>query len=106
MEYTHFSPDEDPGYRFMEEVLEFNNRKILFLLTELHDEFVIGCGQCVVSPSQTRTVIVKGYIKNWRYKNSEEGRAISELEPVNQEERKDITELIESRYKIPNIHFG
>ena len=106
MEYKHFSPHKDPGYQLTEETLEFKGKKILYMLSELNEEFILGCDQSVVTPSQTRTAIVKGYINKWQYKDSEDGRRISELEPVNEDVKKEVIELIRARHSISNIHFG
>jgi hypothetical protein len=106
MEYTHFSSQKDPGYWLTEKVLEFKGRKILYLLTEIKEEFVLGCDQSVVYPSQSRTGIIKGYVNKWQYKKSEDGSSISELEPIDEDIKKEVIELIKSRHGISSVHFG
>lgn len=106
MEYIHFSPDRDPGYQLTEKILEYRGKEILYLLTELNEDFILGCDQSVVTPSQSRTAIVKGYITKWQHKHSEDKGTVTDLEPINEDVKKEIIELIKSRHGISSIHFG
>ena len=108
MNYVHSTGDEDLGYSLQERVVEYNGRKLLYLLSELSSErFALGCGPDMleVSRSDTRTAYVKGYISKWKYAKDEHGADVSELEAINSKEQEALRQLIESDCNARLIYF-
>lgn len=112
MKYVHLSGDEDLGYSLEEEILEYNGRKILCLISQIKEEFFMYGGdvdmvfeKLRVSQKDTRTVFVKGYIINWKYTTDEKGSEISELEPIGDEEQVEISHLLESKCDARTVSF-
>jgi hypothetical protein len=110
MEYVHLAGNEDWGYCLREEILEFNERKILYLLSELKDEHFKIMGEfdmvMEVSKQAMRTVYVKGYIVRWKYAKDEKGLDVSELEPLDSKEQEVIKQLLESTCDARTVCFG
>ena len=103
MKYVHLSGNEDFGYCLKEEILEHNERKILYLLSELNDDnfkiaayIDMGTDNVRVSRKETRTAFVKGYIVRWKCARDEKGSDVSELEPIDSKEQEAIKQLIQS----------
>ncbi len=97
MKYVHLTGNEDLGYVLQEEVLEYNEQKVLYLISELSDDnFTIGCGieSMTVSRSGTRTAYVKGYVVKWKYAKDEKGADVSELEAIPSKEQEMIKQLV------------
>ena len=104
MKYVHLAENEDLGYCLKEEILEYNKRKILYLVSELNDDhFKFGCDIDMafdivkVSRQDTRTVFVKGYVVRWKCARDEKGFDVSELEPIDNKEQEAISQLLQSR---------
>jgi hypothetical protein len=100
MKYVHLAGNEDLGYCLEEEILEYNERKILYLLSELKDDnFTFGCDidMVRVSRQETKTAYVKGYVVRWKCARDEKGLDVSELEPIDSKEQEAIKQLLESR---------
>ena len=104
IEYIHLPQSEDLGpkgrsYRISEKVIEFRGKKILVLETEASDiSFCDSSYTC-----QLRTFVVKGYIKEWKFRTSPESMDISLLEPLGDEEKKQLHEYLRETYNIENI---
>lgn len=107
MKYVHLTGNEDFGYVLQEEVLEYNERKILYLVSELEDDsFTFGCGEGgTISRQETKTAYVKGYIVKWKCAKDEKGANISELAAINSEEQEAIKQLIQSACAVKFVHF-
>lgn len=113
MKYVHLTGDEDFGYRLVEEILEYNERKVLYLLSELKDEyFMYGCDvdmvfdKLMVSRKDTRTVFVKGYVVRWKCEKDEKGLDVSEVEPIDSKEQEAISHTLESMCDARLVCFG
>ncbi len=96
MKYAHFTDNEDLGYCLREEVLEYSERKLLYLFSELNDDYItLGCSEGVdVSRAETRTAYVKGYIVSWKCAKDEKGADVSELEAIPSKEQEMIKQLV------------
>jgi len=112
MKYVHLAEDVDLGYRLSEEILEYNERKVLYLLSELKaDTFIFGCdieimfGNSKVARQQTKTAHVKGYVVKWKCAKDEKGLDVSELEPIGSEEQSAIREILESKHEVRTVAF-
>lgn len=94
--YVHLPEDEDIGppsrtYRAYEKVVEYNGREVLYLIAETS-----GVTFCDGSyASLIETVHIKGYITRWKYEFNERGEAISEIEPIeDQETQQEIRKIL------------
>jgi len=108
MKYSHFVETEDLGYSLKEEILEYDDRRVLYLTSELSEEsFSIGCGGGAVgvSRSDTRTAYVKGCVVRWKCEKDEKGLDISELEPIDSREQETIRQLVQSRCNVKFVYF-
>ncbi len=103
MEYVH-SKTEDLDYDLTEKVLEYDGRRILYLLSELRTGFALGCDGSCIQPSEAKTVFVKGYIIKWQHRTDETDRTVSEVEPVTKG-REEIKKIIESEQATSKIYF-
>jgi len=103
MEYVHL-PVEDLGYDLSEKVMEYNGKRILYLLSELRSGFTLGCDGSCVQPSEAKTVYVKGYIVKWQYKTDESHRAVSEVQPIS-EGQDAIKRILESEVATSKVYF-
>ncbi len=113
MKYVHLSGNEDLGYCLKEQILEYNERKILYLLSELNeDDFKFACdvdmvvSNIKVTRKDTRTAFVKGYVARWKYAKDENGLDVSELEPIDSKEQQAITQLLQSSSDAKIISFS
>lgn len=105
-QYIHLPEDEDIGfleraYRAIEEKLEYKGREILYLIVEC-----TGFTCCDRSyTSRLETVRVVGYVIRWKYKTSEKGEAISEIELIGDKEtQRDVRQMLQKRL-ILNVSF-
>lgn len=112
MKYVHLSGNEDLGYCLKEQILDYKERKILYLLSELNeDDFKFACGSDTgveylkVTRKDTRTAFVKGYVVRWKCARGEKGLDVSELEPIDSKEQEAITKLIQSSSETRLIYF-
>ncbi len=103
MEYVH-SETEDLDYDLTEKVLEYDGKRILYLLSELISGFTLGCDGSCIQPSEARTVYVKGYIIKWQHRTDEANRAVSEVDPVTKGQD-EIKKIIESEQATSKIYF-
>ncbi len=113
MKYVHLTGQEDLGYSLEEEILEFNGRKILYLLSQIKDDFFVYGGdidmvfdRLRVPRKDTKTVFVKGYVVKWKYTKDEKGTEVSELEPVDSKDQVDISHLLESQCEAKVVSFA
>lgn len=104
--YIHLPQDQDIGfperaYQASEERLEYKGREVLYLIVES-----TGFTCCDRSyTSRLATVRVAGYITRWKYDINERGEAISEIEPIEDEEAQgEIREILQKRYML-NVNF-
>ena len=95
-QYVHLPEDEDIGppgrtYRAYEMVTEYEGRKVLYVIAETSG--VTFCDRSYTS--RIETVHVKGYITRWKYMINEKGDAISEMEPIEDNEtQQKVKEII------------
>lgn len=106
-QYVHMPEDEDIGfderpYRVVEEgKLEYKGRKVLYFIVESTN--FTCCDQILTS--QLATVRVVGYIIRWKYRTNEKGEAISEIEPIRDNEaRQEITKILRKKHMV-NVNF-
>ena len=106
-EYTHLPPEEDIGpadrsYRVQEKILEYKNRKILYLIVETTG-VTFFCDRS--STPHIGSIIVPGYIVNWQSKKSLKGLLISEVEPIRDgETQQEVRKMLRGEH-ISNINF-
>ena len=102
MEYIH-PQAENWGYKLTEGILEVQEKKILYLISEMQDEFIVGCDRSCINPSQATTFYVIGEIIKWKYKSNEEG-TISEIEPIRNDQN-EIKKFFEENFNTEKIYF-
>ena len=106
-QYTHLPPEEDIGpsdrsYRAQEKILEYKNRKILYLIVETTG-VTFFCDRS--STPHIGSIIVPGYIVNWQSKKDRQGLSMSEVEPIQDHEtQREVRELLQVEH-ISNINF-
>ena len=106
VDYPHIELGEEvqfmPGYYIpMKEVrLEHDGREVLYIVgAAMVESSCCASGGCAYA-------IVPGYVVAWKSKRNEAGAAISEVEPVaDQDVRRQIAKIIESTEGISNIDF-
>lgn len=105
--YAHLPPDQDIGfdsrsYSVTEALLEYKGRQVLYLHVVASD--ITFCDRSYAS--HLVSLNVKGYVAKWKYVSDESGVAVSEIEPVGDEEqRQEIREILRSRHSISTINF-
>jgi hypothetical protein len=105
--YEHIPEDKDIGfegrsYAVAERLLEYKDRKVLYLNTEASE--VSFCDRSYAM--HLGSIIVKGYVVRWKYGKNEKGEALSEIEPVkNEEEQREISKLLRDGYNIATVRF-
>jgi|WetSurMetagenome_2_1015567.scaffolds.fasta_scaffold857951_1 hypothetical protein len=87
--YTHLELNQDVStpsgyYTPQKEVrLDFNGHSVLYTVT----------GACIEASCCGKgdycSALVPGYIKNWRFRNNENGLPVSEVEPITDESARD-----------------
>lgn len=107
MKYIHLTGTEDMGYFLQEEVIEYNGQKLLYLVSELRDDyFTLGCDQGgTVSRQGTKTVYVKGYVVKWQCEKDKKGACVSELAPIDSKEQDAIKQLIQKTCDARFVYF-
>jgi len=96
-QYIHLPEDDDidpleRDYQATEGKLEYNGREVLYLTSE--STGVTCCDGSYVSRIETVNVI--GYITRWKYETNERGAAVSEVEPIEDNEiKRRIREIIQ-----------
>lgn len=105
--YEHMPEDKDIGfeersYKVTERLLEYKNRKVLYLNAE-----AAGVSFCDRSYAMhLGSIIVKGYVVRWKFGTNEKGAPLSEIEPVKSEaEQQEISKLLRDGYNIATITF-
>ncbi len=105
--YGHLPQNEDIGfversYSATEGLLEYQGRNVLYLQVDASD--VTFCDRSYAA--HLASINVKGYATRWKYGTNERGEALSEIEPINEEEEKRaITELLRSSHNISAVNF-
>ena len=105
--YAHLPQNEDIGfeersYSVTEGLLEYQGRSVLYLHVDASD--VTFCDRSYAS--HLVSVNVKGYVVRWRHGTSEGGEALSELEPItDDEERRAISDLLRTSLNISTVNF-
>ena len=106
-QYVHLPEDTDIGfdersYSVTEGLLEFQGRKILYLLVDATD--VTFCDRSYAC--HLASINVKGYVVDWKYGTDESGQAISVIEPVeNEADRREISGLLRAEHNIAAVSF-
>ncbi|MFC1925791.1 hypothetical protein ACFLW2_03735 [Chloroflexota bacterium] len=101
-QYVHQPEDEDIGfseraYQVREEILEYKGREVLYVRVE-STGFTL-CDRSVNSRLETGRVV--GYITRWKCETNEEGEAISEIEPIEDEEiRRELRKILQQEHML------
>ena len=105
--YTHLPENEDIGFRersysVVERLLEYAGRKVLYLFVEASE--VTFCDRSYAS--HLASLNVKGYVTRWKYDKDERGEALSEIEPIeNEEDKREITDVLRASHNISTVNF-
>ena len=105
--YTHLPENEDIGFRersysVVERLLEYAGRKVLYLFVEASE--VTFCDRSYAS--HLASLNVKGYVTRWKYDKDEQGEALSEIEPIeNEEDKREITDVLRASHNISTVNF-
>jgi len=105
--YAHLPQNEDIGfegrsYSVAEGLLEFRGRRVLYLCVEASDVTFCDCSYA----SRLGGINVKGYVTRWKYESNEKGEALSEIEPItDQEEKLAISNLLRASYYMSTVNF-
>jgi len=105
--YAHLPQNEDIGfeersYSVTEGLLDFEGRKILYLLVDAAD--VTFCDRSYAS--HLASINVKGYVTDWKYGADESGQALSVIEPVeNEASRREISGLLRAEHNVSAVNF-
>ncbi|MGV8081285.1 MAG: hypothetical protein AB2L22_14675 [Syntrophales bacterium] len=80
--------------------MSFKGREILYAIgIALVDRACCGSGGC-------RFLYVPGYLLRWQYRNSDDGRPVSRVEPVRDEgERAEIRRILEQDFPYSQVNF-
>ena len=106
-EYVHLPQDEhfgfeERGYYVDEGVMEFNGRKLLYLVME--SDLMSFC--FFRRERRLTTIDVEGYVVRWKYRANENGSSVSQIEPVrDEEEQREIKETLQSKHAVSGINF-
>lgn len=105
--YTHLPQNEDIGpegrsYNLTEFLLDFKNRKVLYLYVSASD--ISFCDRNYAA--HLAAVNVKGYVNRWKYTINEKGETLSEVDPITEEQdRREIAEMLRTNHKVPTVNF-
>ncbi len=90
------------SYSASERTIECDSKQVLLIEVEAGE-----CTFCDGSYAQNlKGVNIEGYILKWKYKQAEDGRSVSEIEPVrDQAEQKEIVSVLKSQYSRSQINF-
>jgi len=91
------------SYSASESVIECNHRQVLLIEVEAG-----GCSFCDGSYAHHLSgVNIEGYVLKWKYRQTEEGLPVSEIEPVRDKaERKAVAGVLRGRYNSSQINFA
>ncbi|HDP80404.1 MAG TPA: hypothetical protein ENN21_06130 [Spirochaetes bacterium] len=83
-----------------EDTVLFGDREVLYFTGySVTDSTCCGVGGCYFS-------LVPGYLTRRHYRTTPEGRAVSEVEPiVDEQERKEVTRLLTERERCIQVNF-
>ena len=105
--YAHVIEGDDIGfegrsYRITEGLLDYQERKVLYLNSEAS-----GVSFCDRSYAMhLGSINVKGYVVRWKYGTNEKGETLSEIEPITDEdEQREISKLIRASYNVSTVRF-
>jgi len=91
------------GYYFIlkEDRFSLKNREVLYLIgSGVYDNACCGGGNCSYA-------LVPGLIVDWEYKKNNEGRSISRVEPVKDENlRKEISRIMKEQETVSQVIFN
>lgn len=105
--YAHLPQNEDIGfeersYSVTEGLLEYQGRSVLYLHVDASD--VTFCDRSYAS--HLVSINVKGYVTRWKYETNEKGEALSEIEPVTDDEgKRAISDLLRTSLNIATVNF-
>ena len=105
--YAHLPQNEDIGfegrsYSVTEGLLEYRGRRVLYLYVEASDVTFCDCSYA----SRLVSVNVKGYVTRWKYESNERGEALSEIEPISdEEEQRAIRDLLRASHNVSAVNF-
>jgi hypothetical protein len=105
--YAHLPQNEDIGfegrsYSVTEGLLEYRGRRVLYLCAEASDVTFCDCSYA----SRLVSVNVKGYVTRWKYESNERGEALSEIEPISdEEEQRAIRDLVRASHNVSAVNF-
>ncbi len=90
------------SYSASERTIDCDSRQVLLVEVESGE-----CTFCDGSYAQSlKGVNIEGYILKWKYKQAEDGRPVSEIEPVREsDEQKEIAAILKSEYSRSQINF-
>ncbi len=105
--YAHLPQNEDIGfegrsYSVTEGLLEYRGRSVLYLCAEASDVTFCDCSYA----SRLVSVNVRGYVTRWKYESNEKGEALSEIEPItDEEEQRAIRDLLRASQYMSTVNF-
>ena len=104
-EYTHELNTEvrsiSGGYCLDEEgIIEMDGRQVLYVLgNAVVDSSCCGVYGC-------RFAVVPGYVVKWKYKTTEDGIPVSEIEPIPGEQTKqELTRYLKTKEGVTQVQF-
>lgn len=107
-DYVHLSQEgeeigwEIRSYRATESTIEHNGKQVLLVEVEAG-----GCSFCDGSYASNLTgVNVEGYVLRWKYRQNDQGRDVSLIEPITDTAvQNEIAEILKPRYARSQINF-
>jgi len=107
-DYVHLNSDgeeigwEIRSYKAVESTFEHDGKQVLLVEVEADN-----CTFCDGSYAMNLAgANVEGYVINWKYKQDENGQAVSEIEPIRDKaDRKEILQILKPRYSGSQINF-
>lgn len=90
------------SYNASESTFDYNGRQVLLVEVEAG-----GCSFCDGSYAHNLTgANVEGYVLKWKYRESEDGWLVSEIEPVRDPtEQREIADILRHRYSRSQLNF-
>ena len=105
--YAHLPQDENIGfeersYSVTEGLLEYQGQRVLYLHVEA--SAVTFCDGRYAT--YLGSISVKGYVCRWKYEMNERGEALSEIEPImDEEEQRAIRDLLRASQYMSTVNF-
>src|SRR4030042_3959831 len=106
IEYVHIPEDEEiqasgGSYRIKEEILNYKDKDVLYLISEAHGPLSFCGGGCLSAGG----IFIKGRIVEWKTSN-DKAEFVSKLEAIeDKREQEEIREVIKAKHKTSSIHF-